>query len=351
MMAKHQISHNARNLIAYCLRVGKHQNKLVQTRPRILLANLCPAQKNVKALTAAIQGANEMRKTDRVHHLIFAHPKSDIKRVSEVGERKLIQEAIEGLKEKGINLDDAPYVVIAHQDKDNHIDYHLIAASTDLKGKAIKDGYIGSRAMKITNDISKKYGLALNNDKAKGKRKQNAEEVSLATEPKISDLSSRIELFDVETVEVNVKVSAFTSKGLDKNAETELDKIEKLRAKEREEKQLREEKMRDFNEKCNKIGLTKDERKEVWVGHEISFQVGREVNGMVNDKEAIIMGEDRGDKINLVAVVEGVVMGVIEWLRDIADRLRQREQQRHDKARQQSQQEAQARRRGGGIKR
>lgn len=342
MMAKHQISRNVSNLIAYCLRVGKHQNKLEQTRPRILFSNLCPPTKNLKALTASIKGANDMRKTDRVHHIIFAHPKSDAKKVLEVGESKLIQEAIQALKTKGINLDDAPFVVIAHQDKDNHIDYHLIAASTDLNGKPIKDSYIGSRAMKATNDISKKYGLALNNDK--GKKKQKVEEVHVPIE---TDISTKIELADVQSIEVDTSnIVQSTSEGVTQNATTAKEQIEQGRA----EEEKRRKKLEEFNEQCNIINLTREERKELWIGHDITFQGGRKVGEVTNDRDVTIRGNDEGDKIRLVAIVEGVVKGIMEWLNELKERIKK---QQDDKARKQSQQETQERewRRVRGIKR
>ena len=341
MMAKHQISHNARNLIAYCLRVGKHQNKLDQTKPRILLANLCPPIKNLKALTSAIKGANNMRSTDRVHHLIFAHPKTDAKRVSEVGEKELIQEAIEGLKKRGINLDDAPYVVIAHQDKDNHIDYHLIAASTDLKGKPIKDSFIGSRAMNITNQISKKYGLSLNNDREKKKKQQQVPTVA----DKISSVADRLELAEVETVEIDTSGIAVSSGvGVDENIVMAGQKIDQRRKEEAIEQQ---KKLDHFNTQCDYIGLTNEERKELWIGHEVYFQLGREVQGVRNDNtNTNICAIERDNRLNLVAVVEGVVKGLYEWIKELTIRF-QKKQEQDDKARKQSQQKEQARKQRG----
>lgn len=342
MIAKHQISHNVRNLIAYCLRIGKHQEKLEQTKPRILMANLCPPTKNLKALVATIQGANNMRHTDRVHHLIFAHPKSDVRQVAKIGEDRLIQEAIDGLKEKGINLDETPYVVIAHQDKENHIDYHLIAASTNLKGRAIKDGYIGSRAMHITNEISKKYGLSLNNDKTKRQRKK-VEVKPIAQPEKVT--SEKIELADVQAIEVDPSVTEIKGKGITENLSMAGDRIKSQRQRDNQ-------KIADYNSQCDYIGLSKYERTEVWIGHDITIKAGRDIHGYTNDTDTTIRGVDTGDKITLMAIVEGVLKDVVDWVRELGQRIdrRRQRQQQDDKARKQSQQAETGRAKRRGLK-
>lgn len=355
-MAKHQISHNARNLIAYCLRVGKHQGLQEKTRPRILLSNLCPETKSVKVLNAQIQGANDLRKTNRVHHLIFAHPNTDAGAVREVGEAQLIREAIDGLKAKGINLDDTPYVVIAHYDKDNHMDYHLIAASTDLKGKPIKDNYIGSRAMNITNQISKKYGLTLNNDKSQKKKKE--QKVERVDTPTIT-IADEIMLADVETIEVDTS-DVYTARavGITEGIVMGGEKIEqrreqekKQRERELQEREQRKRKLKEFNDKCDYLGLTMEERENLWTGHDVKHEKGRKVQGMTNDQDVFIRAEDRGERIDFVAIVGDVVKGIKEWLRELAQRIVQKSE--YDKRRKQSQKEMHTRERsrGKGFKR
>lgn len=355
MMAKHQISHNARNLIAYCLRVGYHSDKLEKTRPRVILSNLCPPTKNVKVLTAQIQGANNMRKTDRVHHLIFAHPKTDVKRVSEVGQAKLINEVLDELEKKGINLRDTPFVVIAHTDKDNHIDYHLIAASTDLKGKPIKDSYIGSRAMRAANQISKKYGLSLNNDREKKKKIKETPKRATKAEPEKINFAEEIKLAELSEIEIDTS-KVTTAKGAEfDQVEMAGEKIDRRRAEKKAEEEAKlAEKLKHFNAQCDYLGLTEEEKVDVWTGHRVPFQAGRRIEraGVTNDIPIYIGAKENaeGDKMNLFAVVGGVVKGIMEWIREIAERLKK---QQDDTTRRKSQQEAQEqeRRRGRGFKR
>lgn len=356
-MAKHQISHNARNLIAYCLRVGYHSDKLEKTRPRVILSNLCPPTKNVKVLTAQIQGANDMRKTDRVHHLIFAHPKTDVKRVSEVGEANLINEVLDELEQKGINLRDTPFVVIAHKDKDNHIDYHLIAASTDLKGKPIKDSYIGSRAMRGTNQVSKKYGLSLNNDRAKKKERKEAPKRATKAEPEKINFAEEIKLAELTEIEIDTS-KVTTAKGAEfEQVEMGGEKIERRRAEKKTQEEAKlAEKLKHFNAQCDYLGLTEEEKVNIWTGHRVPFQAGRRIErvGVTNDIPIYIGAKENaeGDKMNLFAVVGEVVKGVMDWIKEIVERLAEKQKQ-DDKRRTQSQQERQEqeKRRGRGFKR
>ncbi len=171
MIAKAMTSYDIRRLANYLLRVGDDDLK-EKTRPEIILSNYIELGGDGSDITSTIRAINRLRGTNKVLHIAIAHPNCDMAKVAEIGEERLINELIDGLCARGINLRDTAFAVIRHEDKDKHVDYHLVAASTDLDGKAINDSYIGGRAMHITNEISKKYGLSLNNDKEKRQRKE-----------------------------------------------------------------------------------------------------------------------------------------------------------------------------------
>lgn len=161
MIAKAMTSHNIRRLANYLLRVGDDDWK-EKTRPQIILSNYIELGGDGSDITSTINAINHLRGTNKVLHIAIAHPNCDMAKVAEIGEEKLINELIDGLCARGINLRDTAFAVVRHEDKDSHIDYHLLAASTDLNGKAINDSYIGRTAMHIANEISQKYGLSLN---------------------------------------------------------------------------------------------------------------------------------------------------------------------------------------------
>ena len=161
MIAKAMTSHDIRRLANYLLRVGDDEWK-EKTRPQIILSNYIDLGGDGSDIASTIKAINNLRHTDKVLHIAIAHPNCDMAKVAEIGEERLINELIDGLCARGINLRDTAFAVVRHEDKDNHIDYHLVAASTDLNGKAINDSYIGGRAMYVANEISQKYGLSLN---------------------------------------------------------------------------------------------------------------------------------------------------------------------------------------------
>lgn len=161
MIAKAMTSHNIRRLANYLLRVGDDEWK-EKTRPQIILSNYIELGGDGSDITSTIKAINDLRGTNKVLHIAIAHPNCDMAKVADIGEEKLINELIDGLCARGINLRDTAFAVVRHEDKDSHIDYHLVAASTDLNGKAINDSYIGRTAMHVANEISQKYGLSLN---------------------------------------------------------------------------------------------------------------------------------------------------------------------------------------------
>lgn len=65
-----------------------------------------------------------------------------------------------------------------------------------------------------------------------------------------------------------------------------------------------------------------------------------------NNKETNICAIERDNRLNLVAVVEGVVKGLYEWIKELTIRF-QKKQEQDDKARKQSQQKAQERNQRG----
>lgn len=94
----------------------------------------------------------------------------------------------------------------------------------------------------------------------------------------------------------------------------------------------------------------------IWTGHRVPFQAGRRIErvGVTNDIPIYIGAKENaeGDKMNLFAVVGEVVKGVMDWIKEIVERLAEKQKQ-DDKRRTQSQQERQEqeKRRGRGFKR
>lgn len=155
------VSHSITRLAHYVMRVGDEE-KFAKTKPEVILSNIVPMGGSADDIITSINYLNRMRRTNKVLHIVISHPNKDMARVTQIGEEKILSELVEGLQEKGINLNDTAWAIVRHEDKDNHIDYHLVAASTDREGRAVNDSYIGRTAMYVANNISKKYGLSLN---------------------------------------------------------------------------------------------------------------------------------------------------------------------------------------------
>lgn len=248
MIAKHQISHKASALISYVLRTNRNANLAQKTNPEIILSNIISGSQKPQSIVKTINAYNALRrsgKTDKVHHLIFSHPRKDMPRVDDVGEEQIIERVLLQLQKKGIDLYSVPFCVVRHEDKENVIDYHLVAASTNQQGKAINDSYIGSRAMKICNDISRELGLSLNNNKRE--RNEKKKRASLISNMDFS-IDEVLQVVDKPREELNIERPDIVASSV---KQTKAEKEEEARRLEEEKRQeeLRQRRAREAQER------------------------------------------------------------------------------------------------------
>lgn len=79
---------------------------------------------------------------------------------------RIVNRYIELMSAKGHSLDKTQYIAIEHQDT-KHPHLHLVFNRVDENGKAIRDGYIALNSKKVSQQITKEFGLTPADEKTK----------------------------------------------------------------------------------------------------------------------------------------------------------------------------------------
>ena len=86
-----------------------------------------------------------------VLHIILSYYPGEI-----ISDEKMVEIAKEYMK--GVEIQNTQYAIVKHSDR-NHPHTHLIINRVDNSGQTIKDNWLGLRGKKMSQQLTKKYGL------------------------------------------------------------------------------------------------------------------------------------------------------------------------------------------------
>ena len=96
---------------------------------------------------------------NKAYSVVISHSDEDNERLKDPKFRELmLHEFVNECKNRGIDLDNIPYIIPEHTNTDND-HYHMLMLINDFKGERINTQYLGKRMAKAAVDVSKKYGL------------------------------------------------------------------------------------------------------------------------------------------------------------------------------------------------
>ena len=97
--------------------------------------------------------------TVKAYSVIISHSDEDNERLKDPKFRDLLlHEFVNECKNRGIDLDNIPYIIPEHTNTDcDH--YHMLMLVNRFDGSRINTQYLGKRMAKAAVDVSKKYGL------------------------------------------------------------------------------------------------------------------------------------------------------------------------------------------------
>ena len=94
----------------------------------------------------------------KAHTIIISHGDNDSKRLTPEQEKKYLRAFVDGMIERGFDLDNSRWVIARHGNTDN-VHYHMAVMTTKEDGTRFKDYYLGKNASRVAAEVSKKFEL------------------------------------------------------------------------------------------------------------------------------------------------------------------------------------------------
>lgn len=94
----------------------------------------------------------------KAHTIIISHGDNDSKKLTPKQEKEYLRAFVDGMIERGFDLDNSRWVIARHGNTDN-IHYHMAVMTTKEDGTRFKDYYLGKNASRVAAEVSKKFEL------------------------------------------------------------------------------------------------------------------------------------------------------------------------------------------------
>lgn len=94
----------------------------------------------------------------KAHTIIISHGDNDSKKLTPKQEKEYLRAFVDGMIERGFDLDNSRWVIARHGNTDN-VHYHMAVMTTKEDGTRFKDYYLGKNASRVAAEVSKKFEL------------------------------------------------------------------------------------------------------------------------------------------------------------------------------------------------
>ena len=183
----------------------------------------------------------------KAYSVVISHSNEDNDRLKDPNFRnRMLHEFVNSCKNRGIDLDNIPYIIPEHTNTDND-HYHMLMLVNHFDGTRINTQYLGKRMAKAAVDVSKKYGLHYPEgwDVREERRKKYQAAAEQQTEEKKSTVTADV---------AAVKTSPVSNVGLSEEEDKKLkDRIRRrnaiLEAQKRKEDEARRQAEKDAEER------------------------------------------------------------------------------------------------------
>ena len=126
---------------------------------KVIMANGVGLNMSPTAQLAMLEAYVNPKFKVKAYSVVISHSDEDNERLKDPKfQELLLHEFVNECKNRGIDLDNIPYVIPEHINTDN-LHYHMLMLINDFKGERINTQYLGKRMAKAAVDVSKKYGL------------------------------------------------------------------------------------------------------------------------------------------------------------------------------------------------
>ena len=175
---------------------------------QVIASNGIPQWASAKTQLAYMQAYCSDKYQVKAINVVLSHSSVDKKLIGENPdlENKCVNDFLQECKDRGINLENTPWIIMKHVNTDC-IHYHMIILTTMFNGKRLDTGFIGMRASKAAWATSKKNGLhyALGIDKREQDRLNFIQET--LGEEKLRAVKSGAELSEEDTKKIKEATS------------------------------------------------------------------------------------------------------------------------------------------------
>lgn len=150
---------------------------------KVIMANGVGINMSPTAQLAMLEAYCNPRFKVKAYSVIISHSDEDNERLKVPKFRELLlHEYINSCKNRGVDLDDIPYIIPEHTNTDND-HYHMLMLINHFDGTRINTQYLGKRMALAAVDVSKKYGLHYPegwDEREERKKKHQASGLSIA---------------------------------------------------------------------------------------------------------------------------------------------------------------------------
>lgn len=126
---------------------------------KVIMANGVGLNMSPTAQLAMLEAYVNPKFKVKAYSVIISHSDEDNERLKDPKfQERLLHEFVNACKNRGIDLDNIPYIIPEHTNTDN-IHYHMLMLINHFDGSRINTQYLGKRMAKAAVDVSKKFGL------------------------------------------------------------------------------------------------------------------------------------------------------------------------------------------------
>lgn len=125
----------------------------------VIMANGVGLRMSPTAQLAMMEAYSNPKFKVKAYSVIISHSDADNERLKDPKfQERLLHEFVNACKNRGVDLDNIPYIIPEHTNTDN-IHYHMLMLINHFDGTRINTQYLGKRMALAAVDVSKKYGL------------------------------------------------------------------------------------------------------------------------------------------------------------------------------------------------
>ena len=126
---------------------------------RVIMANGVGLHMSPTAQLAMLEAYVNPKFKVKAYSVMISHSDADNERLKDHKfQERLLHEFVNACKNRGIDLDNIPYIIPEHTNTDN-IHYHMLMLINHFDGSRINTQYLGKRMAMAAVDVSKKFGL------------------------------------------------------------------------------------------------------------------------------------------------------------------------------------------------